>query len=514
MESSNLFCVVSTYHVLFAIEYKQKYHQNDYSVLMVPNTIFTPLPQITKLKRIFDDVIIYPYFFPKEVLKEVKEESAKYFDELFMTNSINIKDFNTIYACNPTEYFGLFLSSNNIPFVFIEDAAGVLSNQDTLKHIHEKQNSLRKELCNEYGLYDASCSCVTRKIGNKDAQTNKDIEMEHFDVAKEYEGLPEDIKSLVREVFCVPDSIEASGEVLFLTEHFANLNLMSLDEQILIYQTVFDYFFQDKQITLKPHPNDLLFYEELFPNFDIIHEKFPSELLPNVFKRKPEIVGTITSTGINNIKTAFQQCFYAGYEFRSNYMFIDRYYVILKILLRITNMDRLKLVGVDSQMIDMFLKFSDVDETVANGPNVTIVDFLNNETDAFDSIIELVKNASDDEVIAFVNSREDFAFYDYDRKYDWNYIIPVGIEKKQTREQDFYSDTDESDVYFYTRSKSARKIIEEFAMEKDLKYTGMEISVEQKNEYETRIKTLEGILEATEKRLLYYIEKDKEKNKQ
>ena len=45
---------------------------------------------------------------------------------------------------------------------------------------------------------------------------------------------------------------------------------------------------------------------------------------------------------------------------------------------------------------------------------------------------------------------------------------------------------------------------------KELDYTGIEISVTPMTDEQQRIKILEGILEATEKRLLYYIERVKQ----
>ena len=51
----------------------------------------------------------------------------------------------------------------------------------------------------------------------------------------------------------------------------------------------------------------------------------------------------------------------------------------------------------------------------------------------------------------------------------------------------------------------------EFEYQKTLPRTGSEISIERMGEDEIRIRMLEGILEATEQRLLEYIRKEEER---
>ena len=62
---------------------------------------------------------------------------------------------------------------------------------------------------------------------------------------------------------------------------------------------------------IKPHPDDILYYDSLFPEAEIIRERFPSELLPLAFRELPGTVCTVSSTGINLIRRNFQKrsCF-------------------------------------------------------------------------------------------------------------------------------------------------------------------------------------------------------------
>ena len=56
-----------------------------------------------------------------------------------------------------------------------------------------------------------------------------------------------------------------------------------------------------------------------------------------------------------------------------------------------------------------------------------------------------------------------------------------------------------------------RHFVAEFEYQKTLPRTGAEISIERMGDDEIRIRMLEGILEATEQRLLEYIRKEEER---
>ena len=61
-------------------------------------------------------------------------------------------------------------------------------------------------------------------------------------------------------------------------------------------------------------------------------------------------------------------------------------------------------------------------------------------------------------------------------------------------------------VHIYTKNERLRKMAENFNIEKTLENTGATIKTEPLSEQERKIKILEGILEATENRLRYYID--------
>ena len=124
--------------------------------------------------------------------------------------------------------------------------------------------------------------------------------------------------------------------------------------------------------------------------------------------------------------------------------------------------------------------------------------------------------------ILFLNSNRCFQMYDLkdgigrakERFFD---LIPVKVGEK---EGSFRLDQslrrlpdaeEEGILYFYSREERMRKMAAEFEYQKTLPRTGSEISIERMGEDEIRIRMLEGILEATEQRLLEYIRKEEER---
>lgn len=65
-------------------------------------------------------------------------------------------------------------------------------------------------------------------------------------------------------------------------------------------------------------------------------------------------------------------------------------------------------------------------------------------------------------------------------------------------------------MYFYSEKEEVRRMVSEFEAKEELQREGAGITVRRMTEEQTRIRMLEGILAATERRLLEYIESEKE----
>ncbi len=507
-----LFHAVSAYQLLMLTEYKIKYFTQDEAVLLLPDSLIQKFPQYDNLRKYFKDILLYEISKPKDRNISIKEATRGYFDAVFKQRGYDIAGFEEIFVGCAHYYFGIYLASNDIPFVFFEDASGMLSRPEILIEMEEKY-PIKREYNMQYGLYDGTCPCIRKVVCNKNAQCKEVGDVEHFDVVEELLVLSETDREWIKKFFTDIDVLEIKqNAVLFLTQHFANLQILSFEQQILIYQTVFDYFFEGREVVIKPHPNDIMYYGKLFPQYKIIREVFPSEFLPIMFTNKPDVIATISSTAINNLYRYFPKSFCLGTRYEKDFIYTHRYFTAISLIQQMKfSKGQICEIGTNEKMFGAFLNMIS-EETVADLTNagnahcyiVDDIECSNKETR--ESIIDRMEQLEEQSAMIFINSRMDYCFYDFFHKALWNHIVPVCIKKEKLRNEEFYADVDQEIIYVYSKSREIRDMAENYRMKKNLSNMGMDIEVTPLSLEEQRIKVLEGQLEATEKRLLYYIQ--------
>ena len=95
-------------------------------------------------------------------------------------------------------------------------------------------------------------------------------------------------------------------------------------------------------------------------------------------------------------------------------------------------------------------------------------------------------------------------YFDGTDKKVFSKIRPIFIEIKETEK------SHQEVIYLYSENKKALEKAENFNLTKELKYTGVTVDLHSISKSESeKIKMLEGVLEATEKRLNGYIENKK-----
>lgn len=507
-----LFHAVSTYQLLLLIEYKLKYHIKDKAILLAANTLAQKVPHYDNLKKHFESILLYELEKPEYGNKPIGEAIREYFEAVLKMQGYNIVDFDEVYVAGAHQCFGLYLALNGIPFTYFEDTAGMLSTPEILFEMEEKY-PIKRDYNMKYGLYDGTCLCIKKIVCNQNAQCKELDNVEHFDVVEELLRLSEEDREWIIKIFTDVQMLNIKkNSVLFLTQHFADLQILSFEQQILIYQTVFDYFFDGKDIVIKPHPNDLMYYGKLFPQYKIIREVFPSEFLPIMFANKPDMIATVSSPTINNLYRYFPKSFSIGTRYEKDFIYTHRYYVAIQIMKKIGfNIDQKYEIGTNNELIKALLNielekgcFTDIDSSIVK---CYIVDDIEKQVEyTRESIINLVEQMEEESMVIFINSRIDYCFYDLYHKTLWDNIVPVCIDKRKTRDEDFYSDIKQEMIYVFSKNKEVRSMVENFEMNKNLVNSGLNIEVRLLSPEERRIKVLEGLLEATEKRLLYYIQ--------
>ena len=516
-----LYHAVSTFQLLEFILHRISKEKNRDASILITTDIVTRYPEYEKmLKPYFENIFIYENY-QTETLLDDEDAFNKYFDDIF-GDSIDVFNMENIYAACCHAGFGVYLAKNNIPYVFFEDACGAMSHIEGIQAHVRKGNTFRAELLERYRLFDGTGSNVTQRVynfnANKNVTTNtNDID---FDVAIELGKLSEQQRENLIKLFVDIKKIAVNSScVLFLTEHLYNLKFMTWEEQCMMYQQIVDYFLSGKQLVFKTHPDDLVYYKRLFPKSKVIRKKFPAELLPYILDDIPETIATVSSTSIYGLLSVAKQVLEFNQEFsyfKAQYYDLHKYYVALKYINELyDNSTKVVLAGTNNKIIHNFMNFCEdiqpfeyemqerVYEHAQYGKTIYLVDRTEKITQKYCQWLEQLDSNA---VVIFLNSDEQYCFYDIRHLQVWNYITPIQIEKVKKREYDVYSNTENEMIYVYSKKG-------EIGMEKQdkvLENSGIEILTETFCGDKLRIMVLEGMLKATEKRLLYYMEKCEE----
>lgn len=514
-----LYHVISNYHLLNAIIHNSIYKKE--SVLVCSQWTQQRFENLKYLNKIFKNIIQIDMNYR---FSHTEKETIKYFQGKIG----NIKNFKEIYVWGAHFSFGISLIERKIPFIFCEDGSGLLSRSEILKSINEKdpvKKKLFKYLCH-IGVFDGNNLCIKQKLCNVNAQIEgfiDDNNIINFNVIEEMFKLSENERKKILKFFNVNKTIDINrNSTLLLTQHFNNLQILTFENQALIYQLLVDYFFENENLVIKPHPDDIMYYSQLFPKAQILREKFPAEFMPFVFNNQPKCVATISSTAIFNLHGIYSDIFELDTDFEIDFKAIHKYYAALYLA---KSLDKaIMCIGVNERLVNQLSKKLNFDSNNItynyNKANkiknkILLIDNIKREENfAQIELINMIKNLDEESVCIFINSRQDYCWYDYNHKYLWENIKPLVLIKDlyDERTEDFYSDLNIEILYIYSKSKGVFKMIDNIEINKNLLNTGISVKNVHLTPEQERIKILEGVLEATEKRLLYYIEKEKYEN--
>lgn len=302
-----LFACITNYHILESIIYKLKYYPNDEAVLMISEYRYNSC-NINLLRNFFK--IVIP--FQNNNARDKKTLKSNEICNIINQYGYKITSFNEIYVLGSQYNVGATFIYHKISFNMFEEAAGILSNVKQLENIDYTLNKEMYMYAKENGLYDGNNSLIKKIICNLYAQKYilNNEKIEHFDCTETLGTLDSEKKDIVlnyyvgNKRFNIPTS-----SVLIFTQHFANLQIHTIENSCLIYQIFIDYFYNNKNIVFKTHPEDILYYGLLFPKATIIRDKFPSEIMPYIFNNQVEEIATVASTSVDNLKNIIKIVF-------------------------------------------------------------------------------------------------------------------------------------------------------------------------------------------------------------
>ena len=500
-----LYQALSAYQILECMVHRQMYYRDRKCVLILGDYIKERMPRYFELetKRFFNEVYLFRFGgyrgSEEEIIRQVGEELAR-------SIPYRPQDFERILIAGIHTYLQVYLLSEGISFEMFEDGSGALSRPWVLAQIHQKSAPGRYALIEKYGLYDHTSPLITKKYCDMAAQEPGflDPRAEDFQVMEEFHRLPGRQQEEIRCIFQVPRLSGREDEVLLLTQQFASLGQLTFDGQIDIYRHLFDYYLEGRRVRIKPHPDDILYYSLLFPEAELIEGNFPSELLPLAFDRLPGTVCTVSSTGVNQIRRFFDRQILFNPEYEESYQHDALYCMALCLALHL-GMEGILTEGVNlAQLRNMARCMGEPWDAL------DIREYREAETCAFlllrgdqvprDILGERPLWEEAPGPVLWLNEKGRYRMYDPGSRERFFQLQPIVIREGEARHT----------MYFYSERSEVNRMAEEFREKRELPHQGKTLSVEGMTEEELRICMLEGILAATERRLLEYIETEKE----
>lgn len=523
-----LYHVVTYYQLMWVITYHMTRKRDSKAVIIMVNSLENRLSKdvLNKLRASFE-IHFFPYNKITDCLKDLSDEQlslniTQQATKLYNDNiKYDLNDFEEINIAGYHFYFSLILVSKGIKFNIIEEAAGMLSRHHILYSIVKNLNpfQLRVALFNKL-LYGDN-ELIQNRFCRVECQ-EKDyvgVNLCDYDLMIEIKN-NEKVKDLLINLFIDKDVQykNCRDSVLLLTQHFANLKILSFEEQALIYQYVVDYFYHNKKLIIKPHPDDVMFYSKLFPNADIIRDKFPSELLPFLFEEMPETVSTISSTAIYSVESAFDNVIKFSTKLEKNFRSLNKYYVAIYTMLKAENVTKLQCLNCDMDIVRNIVYNTDIYNKDIEIRECTCIE----DVEVSEPLIigECRGDWFSSENIALSNKVHSMMIiscnYNYEKvesiQDNIENIVPIQIKKLKTCNRDintyYYENEMEEIIYFASMEKELKKVVSELEIEKELESVGIKISKDSMDDTARELLIVKGILKSTEERLRFALNKN------
>ncbi len=531
-----LYHCVTMYQVLEAIVHRERVHEGEYSVLLLADFSAGKYQDYRELEDFFDEVRLFPYRSvfnqPETILEEVESAYRKTvpyeinrFEHIYVAASYY---YFSLYLIANGISFHIFedgagiLSKPRVLYEIIRDVTPIMAEIAQTYGLLDGRNPY---------VLDVICNFSAQSF------IADDPKWRNFDPALEITRLsPGTIRRILHFFRLAPIRGIPENAVLVFTQQFANLYTTSLEEQIAIYQICSDLFLQEQSLLIKPHPDDSLDYREYFPEAGIIQGRFPAELLPVLLDRIPETSFTVSSSSVRNLRSIFRRNIVCGYDFPNTFRAADRYYFALKLLSGTEGLKGCPVhtFGTDVYLLTCIAEHSlktelpFVHETVlgksADGRQVWLIDDCTFKSDYFQtekkersfawrrvpvkgvapadppdtvptrgaeglaagdepgllgeqaaplSAAAFLKTIGEEDLVLFLNSRNDDCFREEGQKDPLSAMLPITVRKRRIREEKvFFPDADFT-IWAFTRDAGLREELGRFHAELVLPHTGL-----------------------------------------
>lgn len=329
-----LYHALTTYHFLNCVVHRQLFHPNEKATLMIDANDLPRLGASDYGKIIeaglFDRILRFPSSQIND--SDTIGKLDPFFKNLLVPDSI--QDFNKIYVAGIHSDFAVYLAAQQIGFSAFEDGSGLLSRQHEFIIGLKLNFPARYRLLDRFGLADFSCEQIDRIFIHEDAQlpSFRDPRTESFDVASEFRRLNKPQQTAILDWFGVsridPTKLE-NRQSLLLGQSLSANRFMSYESECRMLKKIVATYATESELLIKPHPDNLLPLETMFPDAYVFPASFPLELIPLVFPKRLSRLIEIDSAGTRAIHFFFDQKVRLYWNYLKSYRLESEYRAVL-----------------------------------------------------------------------------------------------------------------------------------------------------------------------------------------
>ncbi|MDR1215744.1 MAG: hypothetical protein LBK25_03580 [Treponema sp.] len=461
-------------------------------------------------EKIFNKIILVEIAFSlkEESVEKQEQKIIDYFDTVVEQNDIDFNSFSNIYIIQDVNgEFPVYLSMKNISYILIETYAGNYRQFDDLKRysaselILKASNSYTAVLEKHKALCGSGDVCKKRlRSENGTSDHSKSLlKDEWVDFNFLFNNIPDEYKNSIYK--CLDkniDSIQEKDSCLVLSNSSTILTTktrLDIAHVHLVYQLALDYYNHNDEarISVKEHPYRAVDFslDKYIENPIVFDSIIPFEFyrfIPNFSINK---VLSVCTSAIDKIADYVKENVRLGESYFHYFRLCHKLFFAFSLYLKLnsgggggkTVCNYAK--GLNAEFIHNFAHFCFNDFPKyepkmgfgwqnLKGDNFIIMDEVppGNKKEliaGLDGTDPLTK-------IVFLNTKKDFAFFDFERLDLLEYIIPFVIKKSSVSNK-CISDTEDETLFFFCKDKAVRNAAKTFSMQKSLKHTKLIVHI-------------------------------------
>jgi hypothetical protein len=519
-------------------------HPHEDSILVMPGNNY---PEINFAKRLVEEKIFSKivgmnstFSYKEESVEKQEQKIIGYIHKWVQQNNIDFNNFSDIYVI--TDIYGefeVYLSIKNIPHIVIEPFMKNFNSLDDeqkyskIKKIVTSAHPSYAEVLEKYkALYGSGDICKKRLRSESGASDHsKSLPKDEWvDFESLFNTIPDEYKNLICK--CLDENsgaLQEKGSCLVLPNSggiCSNFTRLDIAHVNVVYQLALDYYHHndESRIFVKDHPfRDVNFsLDKYIENPVVLDVEIPIEFykfIPNFSINK---VLSIATTALDKIADCVKENIRLGSSYYTYFRLCHRLFFAFSLHLKLNSEKTVcnYAKGVDEEFIHNFARFCFEDLPnyelkmgfgwqSLKGDNFIILDEVPPENKK--GLIAGLDGADPLTKIVFLNSKKDFAFFDFERFDLLEYITPFVVKKTALNDK-CLSDTEDETLFFFCKDKNVREKAKSFVLQKSLKHTKLSLEISAidiediypslyRREYASRIQEINRAFESQNKRI-------------